>query len=49
MENITVAIAKNDIDKILLKEIVKSIIFEDDYSESLKLKIALALSNNHSL
>lgn len=39
MENISVLVADNFIDKSLLNEIIYSIIFEDDYSEELKLKI----------
>jgi death-on-curing protein len=42
MENIAVDIADNRIDKDLLFEIVKSIIYEEDYSEELKLKIIYA-------
>lgn len=44
MENIAVWLAEGLIDKILLAEIVESLIYEDDYSESLKLRIALAIS-----
>ncbi len=44
MENIAVDIADNRIDKELLHEIIISIIYEDDYSEELKLKIIAALS-----
>ena len=39
MENIAVDVADNRIDKDLLFEIVTSIIYEEDYSEELKLKI----------
>ena len=39
MENIAVDVADNRIDKDLLFEIIYSIIYEDDYSEELKLKI----------
>jgi death-on-curing protein len=42
MENIAVDVADNRIDRDLLFEIISSIICEDDYSEELKLKIALA-------
>ena len=45
MENITVCIANNDIDKGLLSEIISSLLFEEDYSESVKLKIAMAIMN----
>jgi death on curing protein len=44
MEDIAVHVADNRIDKDLLYEIITSIIFEDDYSEELKLKIYYALS-----
>lgn len=43
MENIAVYVADNKIDKDLLFEIIQSIIYEADYSESLKLKIFNAL------
>lgn len=43
MENISVWLAEGKIDKGLLGELIESLIFEDDYSESLKLKLALAL------
>jgi death-on-curing protein len=39
MENIAVEVAKNTIDKMLLGEIIESILYEPDYSEVLKLKI----------
>lgn len=44
MENIAVHVADNRIDKDLLFEIIQSLIFEDDYSEVLKLKIIHAIS-----
>lgn len=43
MENIAVCVADDVIDKDFLKEIISSIIYEDDYDESLKIKIADAL------
>lgn len=43
-ENISVDVADNRVDKDLLLEIITSIIYEDDYSEELKLKIIAALS-----
>src|SRR4051812_46165320 len=46
MENIAVAVADNIIDKSLLTEIIISILNEDDYSESLKLKIIDRLELN---
>jgi len=45
MENITVWIADNVIGKDLTCEIITSIIYEDDYSEALKLKIARAVDS----
>jgi death-on-curing protein len=39
MENITVYVADNKIKKDLLQKIITSLIYEDDYSEELKLKI----------
>ena len=39
MENIVVDVADNRIEKDLLSEIITSIIYEDDYSDELKLKI----------
>ena len=43
MENIAVWIADNVIGKELAYEIIFSLVYEDDYSESLKLKIAHAI------
>lgn len=43
MENIAVHVADNRIDKDLLQEIIGSLLFEDEYSEALKLKIIEAL------
>lgn len=43
MENITVCVAEDIIDKDFLQEIIASIIYEDDYDEDLKLKISDAL------
>ena len=40
MENIAVWVADNIIDRDFLKEIIESLLFEDDYSEELKLKIS---------
>jgi death-on-curing family protein len=45
MENFAVYVAANFISQELLHAIITSIIYEDDYSESLKLEIATALSN----
>lgn len=44
MENIAVYVADNKIDKELLREIIGSILTEDNFSEELKLKIIDALS-----
>jgi death on curing protein len=43
MENIAVWLADGKITKELLGELIESLIFEEDYSESLKLKLALAV------
>lgn len=45
MENITVWLAEGKISKDLLAEIIESLIYEEDYSEELKLKIAIAISS----
>lgn len=39
MENIVVDVADNSIDKDLLFEIIESLLYEDDYSEILKIKL----------
>ena len=39
MENIAVDVADNRVEKELLAEIISSILYEDDYSDELKLKI----------
>lgn len=44
MENISVWLADGKISKELLNEIVTSLIFEDDYSEDLKLRILSAVA-----
>jgi len=44
MENIAVWLAEGKISKDLLEEIIESLIYEEDYSEELKLKIAIAVS-----
>lgn len=49
MENIAVDVADNKIDKVLLGEIIFSIINEEDYSEELKLKIVEAKQNHLNL
>ena len=37
MENITVWVADNVIDKALLHQVINSILYEDDYFETIKL------------
>lgn len=44
MENIAVYVADNKIDKELLREIIGSILLEDEFNEELKLKIIEVLS-----
>ena len=44
MENIAVHVADNKIDKELLLEIIASLIYEEDYSEELMLKIITSIS-----
>jgi len=46
MENITVYVADNKISKDLLHKIISSLIYELEYSESLKLEIYISISNN---
>ena len=46
MENIAVWVAEGLISKDLLGEIIKSLIYEEDYNEALKLQILLAISKN---
>lgn len=43
MENIAVWVADNVIDKALLHQIISSVLYEDDYSESVKLAIVEAV------
>ena len=45
MENIAVYVADNIVDKELLGEIIYSLIYEDDYSQELKMKIITSLSS----
>ena len=44
MENPAVWLAEGRISKDLLGELIESLMFEEDYSESLKLKLAIALT-----
>ena len=46
MENIAVWVAEGKIPKELLQELIESLIFEDDFSEGLKLKLARAVMFN---
>lgn len=46
MENIAVWIADNNIDKSLTQKIIGSMIYEDDYPESLKLEITRVISKD---
>ena len=46
MESISYHVAAGNIDKELLHEIITSILYEDDYSEELKLKLVEAFSQN---
>jgi death-on-curing protein len=48
MENIVVWVAENKIDKDLLGDLIESLIYEEDYSEHLKLRLAIAVSDNFS-
>ena len=43
MENIAVWVANNQVDKELLLQIVSSILYEDEFSESLKLVLIKAI------
>lgn len=45
MENIVVWLAEGKISKELLQKILSSLIYEDDYSEDLKIELLLALDN----
>lgn len=44
MENISVWVAENKIEKMLLQEIISSFIEEEEFSENIKLKIVEAVS-----
>ena len=44
MENITVDIANNKIAQEMLLEIITSILYEEDYSEELKIKLIQSIS-----
>jgi death-on-curing protein len=44
MENIAVYVAASAIDRALLRRIVESLLYEEDYSEALKLDLIAAIS-----
>lgn len=46
MENIVVWVAEGKIEKDLLCDLIESLIYEDDYNESLKLSLAIAISDD---
>lgn len=46
MESISYHVAAGNIDKELLHEVISSILYEDDYSETLKVKLIEAFSRN---
>jgi death on curing protein len=46
MENIVVWLAENKIKEELLRDLIESLIYEDDYNEELKLRLLLAMSIN---
>lgn len=49
MENIAVMVADNLIDREFLKEIIYCILFEDDYTEEIKLKLIYALESSSKM
>lgn len=48
MENIAVYVADNVVNKDLLRELIISLLYEDDYSESLKLSLINAISRSQT-
>ena len=48
MENIAVYVADNVVSKDLLRDLITSLLYEDDYAESLKLALITAISNAQS-
>ena len=48
MENIAVYVASSVVSKDLLREVVASLLYEDDYSESLKLALIYAISRHEA-
>lgn len=49
MENIAVHVADNRIDKLLLRDIISSILLEEDFNEELKLRIIDAIDDNREI
>lgn len=45
MENIAVYVAVNAVDRPLLRRIIESLLYEEDYSEALKLDLIAAISS----
>ena len=48
IENIAVYVADNVVNKDLLRELIISLLYEDDYSESLKLSLINAISRSQT-
>jgi death on curing protein len=48
MENIVVWLAENRIQKDLLRDLVESLIYENDYNEELKLRLFLTVSDSYN-
>jgi death-on-curing protein len=48
MENIAVYVASNVVDKDLLREVIASLLYEEEYSESLKLALIDAISRHEA-
>ncbi|WP_231940727.1 hypothetical protein [Acidovorax sp. RAC01] len=46
MENIAVYVASNVVGKDLLREVIASLLYEEDYSENLKLALIDAISRH---
>lgn len=47
MENIAVYVAESVVGKALLRDLIASLLYEDDYSENLKLALIEAISQAH--
>ncbi|OYT14330.1 MAG: hypothetical protein B6I19_00570 [Bacteroidetes bacterium 4572_114] len=48
METISYHVAANRIEKVLLKDIIDSIIYEEDYSEDIKLRLLNCISEEEN-